>query len=101
SGVSQRQREFNENIGFRTAPGIEYLHTNMEIRDGEFINFPVDGDLQVTYSQAIDLGNPQTSIVLVLDTFGSPQVAVTSSLSADEHTLIVHPVHRLEAGTDY
>jgi len=99
AGLSQQLITFNDNPTFGTVPAIQLGHTNLELVDGQMVNFPVDGNIEVTYTEAVDLTLIGTSINLSVN--GNPVAIATSLMTGNNKTVVINPDHRLELGTSY
>lgn len=99
SGKSQDNNSFTGNYEFQTQEGIEFVWTNLERVDGVFDQFPIDSNLEITFSKRVDLNNYNGDVKLYDQSFAA--VSVESSLSADSTTVIINPLYNLEPGQDY
>ncbi len=98
SGVSQDGNAYTESIAFTTIDGLEFLYTNAERAIGLFDEFPVNGNIEITFNMEIDLTNINGHVTMTED---GDQVALDATASADLMTLIIDPDYDLEPGMDY
>jgi hypothetical protein len=90
---------FSVSYAFNTIIGIQFVSTNLERVDGVFNEFPVDGDITITFDMPVALGNYSGWVVL---TDATPQVVATDvTLSADSLTVTIDPDYDLEPGSNY
>jgi len=99
SGVSQDNNSFSETLDFETQEGIEFVWANLERVDGLFDEFPIDSNIEITFTMEVDLDN-YNGYVNLSDENGAI-VSTTESLSADLKTLIIDPLYNLEPDQDY
>ena len=99
TGYSLDNNYFSESFTFGTITGIQFVQTNLEYVDGEFNNFAIGDDIELTFSMGIDLDNIASSTILV--DASSAYVSTVVSLSEDSKTLIIDPLYDLEPGQNY
>ena len=99
SGFSQDDHEFNQVYTFFTQRGIEFVSTNLERAQGFYDQFPIDSNIEVTFSMRINLNHPDT-YVAIFDSTGH-YVYYTLSHSADGKTLTISHPEDLEPGHVY
>ncbi|MEA1980657.1 MAG: carboxypeptidase-like regulatory domain-containing protein, partial [candidate division Zixibacteria bacterium] len=105
TGTSQDGNSFDEDYVFTTQDGLVYTHTNLEVSQGSFIDFPIDGTIELGFNMIVDLANTKSVVNLYHETDDDPVVrdliASTSSLSEDLMTVLVDPDFDLEPDQDY
>ncbi|MCH8070289.1 MAG: Ig-like domain-containing protein, partial [Candidatus Marinimicrobia bacterium] len=99
SGKSLDNNNFSDTYSFATQEGIQFVKTNLENVDGVFKEFPVDSNIELTFSMAVDLSNYNGYVRLYDES--NALVSTEQSLSTDSLTVIIDPLYDLEAGQGY
>jgi len=99
-GKAADDNDFNETFTIRTQPGIAFVSTNLEVSQGVMHTaFPVESNIEIEFSMAVNLADPNTYIMLYDDR--SIQVDIDVSLSGDQKTVIINPRGNLEYDQHY
>jgi len=100
SGKSVDNNTFSQTYNIHTQAGIEFVSTNLEVSQGIMdTKFPVESNIEITFSMAVNLSNPNTYVHLIDDQ--GFYVDVNISLTGDQKTLVINPVGNLEYDKTY
>jgi len=98
-GKSQDSYNFSETFSFETIEGIQLLSTNLERVDGVFDEFPVNSNIELTFSIPVNIENPNNHVNLYDPDYKI--VATELSVSADSMVLVIDPLENFEPGQEY
>jgi len=91
---------FEDNISFHTQKGIKFVSTNLERIEGVYDKFPVDQDILLTFSMAVNLNHPD--LVLYIEDPDDKFVYLnTPTLSNGNRTITLSHPNDLEPEQDY
>ena len=100
NGKSMDNNTFSQTYNIHTQAGIEFVSTNLEKSQGIMdTQFPVESNIEITFSMAVNLSNPNTYVRLIDDQ--GFYVDINLSLTGDQKTLVINPVGNLEYDKTY
>jgi len=91
---------FEDNISFHTQKGIKFVSTNLERIEGVFDKFPVDQDILLTFSMAVNIHHPDL-VLYIEDPNDSLLYLNTPTLSNGNRTITLSHPNDLEPEQDY
>lgn len=98
-GKSTDNHDFEANLAFTTQKGIEFVSTNLERIQDVYDEFPVDENIELTFSMPVTSACLDTSVILWDEDYH--EVITNLSLSSDHKTIIVAHTDTLEPNQDY
>ena len=93
TGRSKDNNNFSDSFTFGTTQGIQFVKTNLERIDGVFNDFGIYNNIEITFTENVDLNN-QDGYVYLIDE-NSLIGPTTNSLTSDSKTLIINPIDNL------
>lgn len=99
NGKSKDNNVFSETFTFQTKHGIQFVKTNLERIDGVFNEFSIFNNIEITFSENIDLNNKDGYTYLINENSEIEQT--TNSLSSDSRTLIINPIENMKYDHNY
>jgi len=91
-----------DDIAFETEEGINIVSTNLlNTNNTPVDDFPVDGSIEVEFSMAADMNNPNTEISLKDREHNFQQVMFDATWSQGDTKLTIHPIGQLKQTNDY
>ncbi|MBU0473778.1 MAG: carboxypeptidase regulatory-like domain-containing protein [Bacteroidetes bacterium] len=100
NGKSKDNNLFSESFTFGTKQGIQFVKTNLERTDGIFDEFSIFNNIEITFSENVDLNNKDGYVYLIDENSEIGQT--TNSISPqDTKTLVINPIENMKYDHNY